>query len=157
VVNKHAFEIVRRGVSSIAPTMGDLLIEGVHFCDTLELPWLANQVGKSCIPCGRYRIVLSLSTRYRREMPRLIGVPNRTGILIHSGDTYEDTKGCILVGDGTNTKDFADSNSKATFGHFLAWFRSVGSEAWVTIRNAEPTASLVLAIKEPPAPRAVAA
>ena len=130
------FEIVRSNVSSIAPTMGEMLVEGVHFCNTLELPWLNNLQGKSCIPVGTYKVILSYSTRFRREMPRLIGVPGRLGILIHSGDTYEDTEGCILVGDGQNPADFAASNSRAVLGHFLSWFASNGNEAWVTVRNA---------------------
>ncbi len=127
--------LVRDGASSIAPTTGELLVEGEFFCYTLELPWLNNLAGKSCIPCGQYRVILSLSTRFKREMPRLIGVPGRLGILIHPGNTEADTEGCILLGktrgDGATVLD-----SRIAFGHFLEWLASVGNETNVTISNA---------------------
>jgi hypothetical protein len=127
------FEIARDTVSSLSPTTGELLVEGEHFCWTLELPWLQNTPGKSCIPTGSYRVLLTLSVRFGREMPRLIGVPKRTGILIHPGNTEEDTEGCILLGDKLIRDDVL--NSRIAFDRFLVWFESVGNEAQVNIRN----------------------
>ena len=91
-MSDSTLELVRDGVSSVAPTTGELLLEGEHFAYTLELPWLGNLPGQSCIPCGSYRVILSLSTRFKRDMPRLIGVPGRLGILIHPGNTDHDTE-----------------------------------------------------------------
>jgi hypothetical protein len=130
----NAFEIVRLNVSSVAPTMGELRIEDVHFCWTLEDPWVDNRPNISCIPTGIYRVVMALSTRYQRQMPRLLDVPGRAGILIHPGNTHKDTEGCILVGDERTADTIL--KSRPAFGHFLAWFQSVGNEATVTIRNA---------------------
>jgi hypothetical protein len=131
------FQIVRAPVSSSAPTLGELLVKGAHFCSTLELPWLNNLPGKSCIPVGQYQVILSLSTRFKREMPRLIGVPGRVGILFHSGDTQADTEGCVLLGEGTDAASFAASDSRTALRRFMAWFASVGNTATVTIRNKE--------------------
>ena len=124
-------EVVRENVSSIAPTMGEMLVEGEHLCYTLEDPWLNNEVDKSCIPVGTYGIVLTLSTRFGGEMPRLIGVPGRLGILIHPGNTDLDTTGCILVVDKRLGEDLL--NSRRAFEGFLTWFASVGNEASVVI------------------------
>jgi Family of unknown function (DUF5675) len=128
-------EIVRAPGSSIAPTLGEMLVGGAHFCWTLELPWLNNLPGKSCIPVGQYQVILSLSTRFAREMPRLIGVPARLGILIHPGNTEHDTEGCILLGE--TQADGEVLHSRDAFARFLAWFASVGNTATVTIRNRE--------------------
>lgn len=119
-------------MTSTAPTTGELLVEGEHFMWTLELPWRGNQSGVSCIPTGAYSVFLTLSTRFKREMPRLIGVPSRLGILIHPGNTDHDTEGCILV--GNRRDDGVLYESRAAFGRFLDWFASVGNRAMVTVR-----------------------
>jgi hypothetical protein len=126
------FEIVRERLSPAAPTTGELLVEGEHFCWTLERPWRDNIPGTSCIPLGAYSVFLTLSTRFKREMPRLIGVPGRVGILIHSGNTDHDTEGCILV--GNRRDDGVVYDSRLAFERFLAWFASVGNRAMVTVR-----------------------
>ena len=131
------FAVVRANVSSVAPTLGELQIEGQHFCYTLERPWLDNQPDTSCIPTGTYQVILSYSTRFARDMPRLIGVPGRTGILIHVLNEVTETEGCIGVGDKILGEDLL--NSRAAFDRFLTWFDSVGSEALVTISNSQST------------------
>ena len=133
-MSDSTLELVRDGVSSVAPTTGELLLEGEHFAYTLELPWLGNLPGQSCIPCGSYRVILSLSTRFKRDMPRLIGVPGRLGILIHPGNTDHDTEGCILLGDLRDGPVLLQSRD--AFDHFMAWFQSVGNTTELTVRNA---------------------
>lgn len=67
---------------------------------TLELPWRDNKNSVSCIPEGEYQVsylAKSNSGKYRRVY-HVRDVPDRAGILIHSGNTTRDTKGCILVG-----------------------------------------------------------
>lgn len=82
-------------------TLGILRVGGLTLC-TLEEPWRDNRTGVSCIPTGIYRVVPhgwaeGSKVRFKRAY-RLVGTEPRTAILIHTGNTVNDIKGCILVG-----------------------------------------------------------
>lgn len=89
-----------------------------YFCDTLEphvIDWGRERKvwGKTAIPCGRYKVTLRYSSIFKRKMPFLENVPHFTGIMLHTGNSPEDTKGCILVGMATVIGRLSDS--RATF------------------------------------------
>jgi hypothetical protein len=106
-------------------TIGHLYIDGKYFCDTLEDPVRdlnKNGVfdngevkiyGNTAIPYGTYKVTITYSNKYKRDMPLINDVPSFTGIRIHSGNTTEDTKGCILVGENKVVGKVI--NSKLTF------------------------------------------
>ncbi len=104
-------------------TIGDLYVDGVWVSNTLEdavrdlnrngqfdngerkIP------GKTAIPYGRYEVTMKVKSpkysnftkyswakKYDGYLPRLLNVPHFEGILIHAGNTAEDTEGCICVG-----------------------------------------------------------
>ena len=92
--------LVRDSFTSCS-TEGELFINSVPFCNTLEpaLGQSSNKYGKGfCIPPGTYSIDFHYSPRFGKYMLTLCGVRGRSGILIHSGNTHKDTVGCILVG-----------------------------------------------------------
>lgn len=96
-------ELTRRFIGS-AYTIGTLSIDGVRFCDTLEdrvrdLAREAKIKGETAIPCGIYPVIVNVSPKFGRELPRLLDVPFFEGILIHRGNTAADSAGCILVGE----------------------------------------------------------
>lgn len=94
-------------------TVGRLYIDGELFCNTLEdrvadvnrngeLDGTERKVpGKTAIPYGTYKIFYGWSPRFGRNLPRLLNVTAFNGILIHPGNTAEDSAGCILVGRNT--------------------------------------------------------
>jgi hypothetical protein len=92
------FSLVR-AVNHPDYTAGMLLLEGIPFCSTLELPWRENQRNVSRIPEGDYHVFPRFSQRHGHAF-WLQDVPGRQDILIHSGNTTADTQGCILVGEG---------------------------------------------------------
>jgi len=55
--------------------------------------------GETAIPAGRYKVILSMSARFKRVLPELLDVGHFTGIRIHRGNTSKDTAGCILIGE----------------------------------------------------------
>jgi len=82
-----------------------ILVSGSFECKTLELPWRDNQPQISCIPPDIYNVEIRLSNKYGR-IYWVRKVPNRTYILIHSGNFAGDINknykthvmGCILLG-----------------------------------------------------------
>ena len=90
---------VIREPSTVAATLGILLIDGVFTCWTLEDVVREVKIpGETAIPAGRYDVRLSLSQRFQKLLPEILAVPGFTGIRIHAGNTQADTHGCLLVG-----------------------------------------------------------
>ncbi len=86
---------LKRTTQNSKVTLGVLFIS--TNVKTLELPWRNNEKNISCIPAGRYKAVLHNSPKFGRCI-KLLDVPERTDILIHAGNTTDDTEGCIIVG-----------------------------------------------------------
>lgn len=104
-------------------TIGLLYINGRFICNTLEDTdrgltdkMSANEIaavkvkGKTAIPTGTYPVMMSYSPRFKKQMPLICGVKGFEGIRIHSGNSAEDTEGCILC--GKNTEVGRITNSK---------------------------------------------
>lgn len=70
-------------------------------CDTLEppsRPFGPAVKAKTAVPAGSYDLDLTLSPKFGRQLPILVGVPAMSGVRIHRGNTAADTAGCILPG-----------------------------------------------------------
>lgn len=90
---------LRRVAETETCTHGKLYIDGVYECVTLEDIQRTQKVyGETAIPCGRFPLVITPSPRFKRDLPLIMGVPDFSGIRIHTGNSSEDTEGCILVG-----------------------------------------------------------
>jgi len=94
---------LNREASSNHGTLGEILDPGgSHVCYTIERPWLNNDSGTSCIPTGTYTCAPHNSAAHPNVW-ELENVPGRTAILIHNGNTENDSLGCIIVGSSQGT------------------------------------------------------
>ena len=83
---------------------GRLVIDGRWFCDTLE------RKGYQILPLY-YHVAVTQSPKFKRLLPIVQNVPQRSGIRIHRGTKPEHSTGCILV--------VADNKQKGTINNNL--------------------------------------
>lgn len=92
-------------------TIGKLYLNDTFICDTLEDVCRdlnkdgdlddkgeTKVYGETAIPSGTYKMIINMSPRFKKLLPRLIDVKGYDGVLIHMGNFAKDTHGCILVG-----------------------------------------------------------
>ena len=111
-------------------TIGKLYIDGEYFCDTLEDrdrgltdSMTVSEIGKikikkeTAIPTGTYKVTITYSNRFKKNMPLINNVKGFEGIRIHSGNTPQDTEGCVLL--GLNKVKGRVVDSKVTVNKFI--------------------------------------
>jgi len=129
--------LVTRQTLTDESTIGELTIDGVHQCFTLEDKVRAEKVfGETAIPAGRYEVVVNFSNHFQKMLPELVSVPNFEGVRIHSGNTAKDTEGCILVGTtkGTNVVNGSRDAFNALFAKIQA--AAVNEKVFIEIKQA---------------------
>ena len=99
-------------------TIGKLSVDGKYEFDKLEdkvrnLPIEPKIHGKTAIPAGTYKVTVTFSNHFKRDLPLLLNVPYFEGIRIHPGNDSADTEGCLLV--GQNTVKGKVTNSRVCF------------------------------------------
>lgn len=126
--------VISRDELTDVSTSGELFIDKSSYpeCYTLELPSVDGLPG-SAIPQGLYHVELNYSPKFSSDpqfvalcaklgvpplMPEILGIPGRSEIRIHWGNTPRDTEGCILVGD-IRMQDMV-GESRTAFAAFYA-------------------------------------
>lgn len=92
--------------------------------------------GKTAIPRGRYKIVRTLSNRFKRWMPELLAVPGFEGVRIHAGNVATHTEGCLIAGTAIGTDGESVANSRIACDKLdaaMAAATKFGEEVWITV------------------------
>ncbi len=90
-------------------TNGEIWHDGKLICKSIELPWKENAKRISCIPEGRYSLIIKWHETFGWVL-LLQNVPDRKGILMHAANSaLVELKGCIApvnkhTGEGKGTK-----------------------------------------------------
>lgn len=100
---------LQREIFTDKTTIGTLFIDGVKECyiledtdrgltETMQISEIEKLkvYGSTCIPYGRYEVAITMSNRFKRELPLLLNVKGYSGIRIHTGNSEVDTLGCLL-------------------------------------------------------------
>lgn len=88
-------------------TIGKCTVDGEYISDTIEdkvrvLNSIEDKIKhKTAIPAGTYKGVLFTSKKFGKVI-HILDVPYFTEILMHKGNTADDSSGCIIL--GFNTK-----------------------------------------------------
>ncbi len=128
--------VVKRIATNSDYTIGELYVNGTFLCNTMEAPDRelyqsmplkdlkdAKVDGKTAIPYGTYMITMNhKSPKFSKEdyyrdfcegyVPRLLRVPGFEGILILRGNSVDETKDGLIVGENTSPGGLANSKGK---------------------------------------------
>lgn len=144
--------LVKRIARKETYTIGQMYINGVYVCDTLEdadrLYFGKPKVyGETAIPCGRYDVNLdSYSPKFGAKepyksvcnglVPLIERVPNFSGVRVHCGNNEKYTEGCLLVGKNTQKGMVTDSRETFTYlmKHYLNHAREMHDRVCITIK-----------------------
>lgn len=88
-------------------TLGGLFYQDRRICFTLEDKVREPGVkvpSETAIPTGRYKLGITFSTRFQREMVLVQDVPMFQGIRMHGGNGPQDTEGCVIVARNRNSR-----------------------------------------------------
>jgi hypothetical protein len=91
---------------------------------------------ETAIPYGQYKVVITHSPRFRRNLPLLLDVPNYSGVRIHPGNKDTDTQGCLLPGTRKGT-DYVFESKKAFEKIYEKIYKTIkaGEEVTITIEK----------------------
>ena len=89
---------------------GRLVIDGRWYCNTLERKGVE-------IPALCYHVAVTQSPRFKRLLPIVQNVPQRSGIRIHRGSKPEHSTGCVLVPDRVTEDNLTQIILKAQQEH----------------------------------------
>ena len=122
---------LNRLLSTAEFTLGEFLFSGNRYYSCEDAIRKVKIPKLTCIPEGSYQVIIDYSYRFKKNMPLLLKVPEFTGIRIHSGNTADDTEGCILIGRRMLSNGVADS--KDAYNEFFPLLRKRLNEGMVQI------------------------
>lgn len=111
--------ILERKYRNATSTEGNLYIDGKWFCHTIEDVVRAKPgewkkelkvYAQTAIPYGRYRVMVTWSPKFKRNLTAILNVPDFIGIRIHSGTSEKSSAGCVIVSHKADDGPAGDRN-----------------------------------------------
>ena len=105
-------------------TIGQLYENGAFLCNTIEdkdrglnsnmsasAILKIKKANETAIPTGTYKLVVSESPKFKRELIEIVGVPGFVGVRVHRGNTAQDSAGCVVPGINSEKGKVTDSTT----------------------------------------------
>lgn len=136
---------VQRRIQTPQSTEGDLFLDGIWECYTLEprdrkfAPASITDGGPTkpyAIPAGTYSWQKQMSAHFGFEVVAVLNVPGFTGIEIHPGSLPQNTLGCTLVG-SIEQQNFI-GHSQEEFTRLMSLLPASGTIAYLDVVPAAP-------------------
>lgn len=130
-------------------THGRMYLNGFFECFMLEDEYRGDDPkakipGRTCIPCGRYRVRITWSPKFKRFLPLIEVGPNWVGVRIHSGNDVDDTEGCPLT--GAVRGDDVVLESRKAFDALFPKLERTTDEIWLTVSLQPPPSAIPLGV-----------
>lgn len=130
-------------------TIGDMYLPGGdRFSYTLEDIVRAHGVkdkGNTAIPAGIYKMAVTMSTRFKREMVMVYSESNGyelnsdgksfKGIRVHGGNDHTNTDGCILVAKNKISNQKIQGTMEKEFTAHVKANIKAGHECYLVVTN----------------------
>ena len=141
----RTFLVIREPVINIAGaesyTPGVMYVNGLKFCFTCEDQDRLLESGgvkvktRTAIPRGKYKITVSFSHRFQKELPEVLDVPQFVGIRCHGGNKAEDSEGCILTGQVRTSTGIAKcADTVARMIAMINQTEDLGGTCWLEVK-----------------------
>jgi len=130
-------------------TIGQLLIQGKHFCYTLEDTVRGDGIKvdeETAIPANGvgYLVNTRFSPAFKREMLQLttdgVDTIEKDGIKFryvyaHGGNKHEDTEGCVLVAFNREDNKIWGTAEAKLFNKVKPWLDKGDTVTWIVVNN----------------------
>ncbi len=122
-------------------TLSKVYRNGIYFCECCEDEDRLLEKGgvkvatRTAIPRGLYRVIVSMSNRFKKLLPEVLHVDQFSGIRIHGGNKAEHSEGCLLWGRVRTANGIADC--PATIAKLIADIQTAekgGKRVWLEVK-----------------------
>jgi len=129
-------------------TLGELIFPDKRKFHTLEdtvRGWGIKDAGNTAIPFGLYKMMVSMSGKFKRKMAMIYTEPNQyelkgsgisfKGIRVHGGNDHQDTWGCIVVAKNRMSDTTVQGSAEKEFTEAVEKLIADGFECYIDIKN----------------------
>lgn len=144
-MGKEIMELrVQRDKVTPKSVSGQLSIDRIFECFTVEPGAQPVNVGHPTIPAGRYKVILTKSPHLGYVTPEVLDVPGRTAIRIHIANFVTELLGCTAVGRKRSLvlmeNEWAVWDSAIAFEALMVKLRAATGEIWIEYLDPTPDA-----------------